>query len=236
MWDTLVSFIRTDEQREPTDQALVILAIASGAGLVGIILFALQSSSISQFFSILGAGLLISGAALFIGGIVGFLFGIPRLTQPGWKPDEATAAGPSQSGGYQENTNLEQISDWLTKIIVGVALTQVVLIQGYLQTFAEAVKPALGNFDSSGMFGVALLVFFSIDGFLIGYLWTRLFMLESLTRKKREIEKLQELEDETRKDTEALKLADAILNRRSGDPEVKEEELIPKIKESSSTA
>ena len=230
MWDKFISFIRTEEQREPTDQALIILAIASSAGLVGIVLFSLQATSVSQFFSILGVGFLISGASLFLGGIVGFLFGIPRLTPPGWKPnDNVSAEIATPSPSYQENTNLEQISDWLTKIIVGVALTQVVLIQGYLQTFAEAVKPALGNFDSSGMFGIAILVYFSIDGFLIGYLWTRLFMEEGLTRKKMEILKLRGLEEEEHKDAEALKLMYALIRPERGASTVSQEELNKKI-------
>jgi hypothetical protein len=39
--------------------------------------------------------------------------------------------------------------------------------------YSENVKPALGDFPSSGIFGTAILIFFLTNGFLIGYLWTR---------------------------------------------------------------
>jgi len=45
---------------------------------------------------------------------------------------------PSANGqpGYSGNTNLEQISDWLTKILVGVGLTQLREIPGQVQRLA----------------------------------------------------------------------------------------------------
>ena len=65
-------------------------------------------------------------AALALGGTVGFLFGIPRVSQS--EVDEASGpgSGAEPAGGeaskgktsYRQrvNTNLEQISDWLTKM------------------------------------------------------------------------------------------------------------------------
>ena len=79
------------------------------------------------------------------GGFVGFLFGIPRVLQdgqsgsagphPGVRPEAptnlrlpsgASASSPSAGSGFRinVNTNLEQISDWLTKIIVGLGLVE----------------------------------------------------------------------------------------------------------------
>ena len=77
---------------------------------------------------------LMGGAAL-VGGVVGLLFGIPKsVSDPAVAPIPPkldTVAGDSDApdtrarSSYAVNTNLEQISDWLTKIMVGVGLTQV---------------------------------------------------------------------------------------------------------------
>jgi hypothetical protein len=77
------------------------------------------------------------------------------------------------AGIYEENSNLDQISDWLNKILVAIGLTQMTQIPEALGRYAEIVKPAFGGFESSYMFSIAILIFFSLDGFLIGYLWTR---------------------------------------------------------------
>ncbi len=74
-------------------------------------------------------------ACLAAGGIMGFLFGVPRVFQndgsrssaepnadrdnPSGHPPEPTPSMPTYR--MQVNTNLEQISDWLTKIIVVLA-------------------------------------------------------------------------------------------------------------------
>src|SRR4051794_2430267 len=53
-------------------------------------------------------------AAGAIGGVTGFLFGIPKARS------DVNSAGTNAGGQFKPNTNLEQISDWLTKTIVGV--------------------------------------------------------------------------------------------------------------------
>jgi hypothetical protein len=81
----------------------------------------------------LTAALLLSAAALVVGVFLGFLFGIPRSLQTenssGTHPKEGAGTGAESNQEtpkpqYKANTNLEQISDWLTKILVGVGLTQ----------------------------------------------------------------------------------------------------------------
>lgn len=57
--------------------------------------------------------------AYCVGGfLIGFLFGIPKVLQA----NETVAARANPQ--YRVNKNLEQISDWLTKIIVGLGLVQ----------------------------------------------------------------------------------------------------------------
>jgi hypothetical protein len=113
-------------------------------------------------------------AALVAGGLLGFLFGIPRTV---------TTEGTAQAG-VRANTNLEQISDWLTKILVGISLTQIPAIGDAAGRLVDTIAPALNG----GSFGVpmagGLLVFFSVLGFLFGWLLTRL----ALTRAIRDVD------------------------------------------------
>jgi CheY-like chemotaxis protein len=105
----------------------------------------------------------------------------------------AETTGFQLSLPYRANTNLEQISDWLTKILVGVGLTQLLNIPKTLQSLGSALAPALGNFTNSGLFVVAELVYFGICGFLASFLWTRVNLpklyaqadLDSMLRKER---------------------------------------------------
>jgi len=62
---------------------------------------------------------------------IGFLFGIPRVLQR----DVLTPNDYTDRDNYIQrvNTNLEQISDWLIKIIVGLGLVQLQQIPGFLK-------------------------------------------------------------------------------------------------------
>ncbi|HXF32228.1 MAG TPA: hypothetical protein VN522_11975 [Solirubrobacterales bacterium] len=116
----------------------------------------------SDFWSVLAAGIIISGAALIVGTLLGFLFAIPRMRE---KAGAEAAVVP--------NTNLNEISDWLTKILVGLGLVQLGKVTGGVKSMAEAAAPALGGTNEAMTFATGLLVFSAVDGFLFGYLWTR---------------------------------------------------------------
>src|SRR5258708_2722865 len=92
-------------------------ATAILAGVLILIFFTLQGPNPLQSLAI---GLLVAGAALAAGILIGFLFGIPRTLQR--EGTNGAAGANSTAEAYGVNTTLEQISDWLTKIIVGVGL------------------------------------------------------------------------------------------------------------------
>ncbi|MBX3080683.1 MAG: hypothetical protein KF716_03550 [Anaerolineae bacterium] len=119
-------------------------------------------------WAIFGIGLIIAGSSLFIGLLLGFLFGIPKTLQ-------SETAVPTSERRYLANTNLEQISDWLTKILVGVGLTQLSNIPTLLVDLSKFLQGGLGNSASGGIFGIAIVLYFLICGFLYGFLWTRQF-------------------------------------------------------------
>jgi len=136
------------------------------------------------------AGLLWSGAWFAVGSFIGFIFGIPRSlssdtartgaplpdpdrvdTTPGLQA-AAAARGPSTA----VNTNLEQISDWLTKIIVGVSLVNSEQIGDAMLHAARTMASSLGGGPARVSLALAILVYFGVIGVLGGYLLTRLFL------------------------------------------------------------
>ena len=125
----------------------------------------------------LGNALLIAGAFYGVGGLTGFLFGIPKMIQN--NHIEANSLGENESN-VAHNDNLVQISDWLTKIIVGVGLTQLNYIAPALYEVGKKLGTTILGFDHRGNddFGtntsIAIILYFTILGFMMVYTWTRL--------------------------------------------------------------
>ncbi|HEY5396668.1 MAG TPA: hypothetical protein VIL16_14855 [Trebonia sp.] len=115
----------------------------------------------------------ITGSCSFLaGGLIGLLFGIPRSA--------LGAAGTTHTGQYQANSNLVEVSDWLTKIIVGVGLVQIGRLEPALSRLAANLKAPLGDQPSSAAFGVALVIANVLLGFLFFYLWARSLLQRDL--------------------------------------------------------
>jgi uncharacterized integral membrane protein len=157
----------------------------------------------------LGVFALISLASLLCGLLVGFVFGLPRVIS------ENTSI---YSNMYGDNSNLDQISDWLLKILIGVGLAQLSKLPGILSKFEDFIEGTL-NFHGSGIVGVLLLIIFSVSGFLGGYLYTRRYVAlmfmeglskqhnieESMDNDKEEIKnKTKEMVSENRKIIESI--------------------------------
>ena len=177
------------------DFSLKILILVLVCGIIAILLVsffaAFNEKTIKAFFSVLGLSLAIGFAATLSGAFLGFLFGIPKTLQRNQNtvtiPAETSADGQpvasSSNQSFSSNTNLEEISDWLTKIIVGVSLIQLTnLIKFYgescrslARSFENYLSPDFG-FTYSG----SLIIFFSVCGFLIVYLWSRLYFIRQL--------------------------------------------------------
>lgn len=182
---------KSKEQVTATPKAETVLSqyyrvffVAIAIGLTAILFFPFQAASLGAYFSVFTTGLLFAAAFLALGSLAGFLFGIPYANQAeSPRPTEETEtilpegqkkqAAESIFKPYRPNTNLEQISDWLTKILVGVGLVQLSQAPDALQTFSQMVAPALGGWKGSGFFSVAILIYFMVLGFLLLFLWTR---------------------------------------------------------------
>lgn len=105
-----------------------------------------------------------------LGWAVGFLFGVPRV-------GAATASA-------RINTNLEQISDWLTKILVGVGLTQLQQLPKALRDISTFISKGYGT-SGNDVFSLSMVLYFSTLGFLTGYLLTRLALQKEFDEEAR---------------------------------------------------
>jgi hypothetical protein len=148
-----------------------------------------------------GQAWIVSGGAFAVGALLGFLFGIPRSLQgnPPASPAPAGAAADANGPTQAVNTNLEQISDWLTKILVGVGLTQ-------FQSLRNELAGMAAYFAIAGSAAVTLAIILnsSVAGFFAGYLLTRLFLMSAFDLVNRDLERgsqvAKQLEAEGRHD------------------------------------
>ena len=165
-------------------------------GLVAILAFALQD--IDQFLSVSTTAVLLAAASLVLGLLAGFIFGIPSAPkeegslnippEPGSGEGEVSQPGANRQveaistpQPYRPNTNLERISDWLGTILVGIGLTQLLKVPSALESFGNKLKPALGGTDAAAWVAIGVLILFTVIGFLIGFLWTRVQIPELYT-------------------------------------------------------
>ena len=112
--------------------------------------------------------------------------------QVGAQPGAQQQAGQQQAGqqlaptkpsnqsktksSLKANTNLVEISDWLTKMIVGVGLYQLSTFPGKLKSLADYFATAFGAPAAPPSLVMAILGYFGIFGFLLGYLWARIYL------------------------------------------------------------
>lgn len=170
-----------------------------------------HSAQSSDGLAIATFGLLLALSALVVGALAGFLFGIPRALQ---QRDNATTS--DTTGRYDVNTNLEQISDWLTKILVGVGLVQLTQVpQGFGQ-LSITLAPGLGSTTSSPLIAGVVMTLFSSLGFFLGYILTRTYLTAAFkefdsisTEAVRTIQRLRytlsDAQDDPAKDADPLR-------------------------------
>ena len=133
-------------------------------------------------------GLLVAAAAACVGALLGFLFGLPRSgdeVRTSQVPPNGGAAGahagevPAEGDEAgrrppRANNNLLEISDWLTKIIIGAGLVGLKDLLRWISRVAQIVGEGAGlEGAAQAAFGGAVLTFFFGWGFLFLYIQTR---------------------------------------------------------------
>lgn len=183
---TSVPTDKTNDNSGPDFFGLRILLLwMSGFLLVALLaLFFVYSSSWKQS----SAMLIWAFGICSVGTIVGFLFAIPRVVSDVASPRPTQLPGFSHSNvelslveevrrhRLAANTNLEQVSDWLTKIIVGVGLVELTKIPALLDRLAKVMAPSFGDPTEAVSVAIGVVLLFSAGGFLIGYVTTRAFL------------------------------------------------------------
>jgi tetratricopeptide (TPR) repeat protein len=153
---------------------------------------------------VLALSVVFGGASMVGGWLFGLLFGVPRtvarIDTPNAQP--APASGGAQGGGGGAppapppaaaaanrarasgvNTNLTDISDWLTKTIVGVGLTQLYQVPAFLWSSAGKLNKYGFDWDGHGqLLALALFIYFAVGGFWLGYVATRTVLTELLNQ------------------------------------------------------
>lgn len=165
------------EANNPVQAVKSLARAAVGFGFVALILFAARLlPDVGHALGTAAASLLVAGACLLVGGVLGFLFGLPRILHAESAPDERGALA------HRVNTNLEQISDWLTKILVGLGLANLDRIPVHLTSLSSRLAAAFSPEPTAASEQVAFAVvtFFVALGFLLGYLWTRLELASAI--------------------------------------------------------
>lgn len=194
----LIGSVLKNRGRLITFVSLLVFTVL-GFGVVGVYSFYLEDNM--KGFAVLG---LCAFACLAIGIIIGFLFGIPRVLQSDAYlarvneeekvnlEDAKKANAISKTAEQQKtelppyrqqvNTNLEQISDWVTKILVGIGLVELQNLPEQINRSASYIADAFPDSPDANVFAAALIIYFPIVGFLIGYILTRLFLASQFWR------------------------------------------------------
>lgn len=134
-----------------------------------------------------GAGIVFVLGIAFtaIGYVIGLLFSVPRALA---SASESADSSKSQSQAslstrmYSINTNLEQVSDWLTKIIVGVGLVEAHSIVLFIGRSAHSLGIGLSSqqpslkADAADLLGLGIIVAYPALGFLLGFFSVRMYI------------------------------------------------------------
>jgi hypothetical protein len=145
----------------------------------GLFVIAVYSTNTEDGMATLAIALMLAGAASLTGALLGFLFGIPRVLADTLANERPDWGRPTTRIGA--NTNLEQVSDWLTKLLLGAGLVQLGALSRSGSRFVDSIAPALGSPPTNVPFTGALLVYFTIAGFVFGWLTTRLMLGPALS-------------------------------------------------------
>lgn len=151
---------RPDPAVEPRAWAHSFLLTVLTIGVALLVLFVV---SLPKSHRVVGASVVgaLGAGGLVIGALLGFLFAFPRF------------GVDTGSGRYVPNTNLEQVSDWITKILVGLGLVQARAIAGMFASLVRTASTAIDGTTTHAVAIGALVVFVLLPGFFVGFVQAR---------------------------------------------------------------
>ena len=132
-----------------------------------------------------GAACIWSLAYFVAGALIGMVFGVPNV--PPVKKDINDGTNKTVADAPFVSTNLAQISDWLTKVVIGAGLVEITKIPSFIVKvslkMAVGVAVDLSKIPQVSMICVAILIYNTCFGFISGYLLMRI-IFNSLTENK----------------------------------------------------
>lgn len=154
------------KEEKPFGDVLLAFGLLNSAVIATCILLFVMGGPLVQKA---GLSALIASAAGSIGSITGFLFGVPKAM--------ARTSDDPIGPRYESNSNLEQISDWVTKILVGIGLAEFRSISAGLWDASVLIGrffgDAVGNPGIGATYVLSLIIFSFSVTFLLMYMWTR---------------------------------------------------------------
>jgi len=190
---------------------LVVLLALAGPALIGLLAYAIAEGS----WSIFALATLVASCSFALGALLGFLFGLPQYFA------KDAAADSADKASYQPNTNLTQVSDWLTKIIIGVGLVEFGELTETLGEMGDSLESSFGGEPIGKPFAIALVVGFFVIGFLVSYLYTRLRLQWAIAAADRgafEDVVAEKVQEQSEADAKFLKLASKQLDPAAQQP------------------
>lgn len=117
--------------------------------------------------NIISACFLLALASFAVGGLLGFMFGVPGTDQN----------NPSRTDG-RPRTNLELIADWLTKILLGAGLVEFKSLTESAVSFSRSMGQSFGTgLLLADYIGLFIGIGFGACGVVTGYLWSQLHFI-----------------------------------------------------------
>lgn len=111
--------------------------LALGIPIVGGVWIAIYAfSTPGAHWSYLGVGMSTAVAAFLSGCLIGFLFGIPKVISSGQLRQQG-------SGEFSPSSNLAEVSDWLTKLLLGAGLVQLTHLAAPISHLIDSVAAGL---------------------------------------------------------------------------------------------
>lgn len=132
-----------------------------------------------------------AAASALTGGFLGFLFGVPRHSLEGTSSGVVSSIGGSRTA----NTNLEQVSDWLTRVLIGATLVEFRGVGDAAGRLFTRLGEALDSTSTATAFTGALICYSALAGFIVGWLTTRIWVNRLLPLADGEMEQRSQQSD-----------------------------------------
>ena len=163
-----------------TERAVAFLLAMTGVGT----LFVVVGAVLLKSTSLVVMGMMTALSAFSVGLVIGMFFGLPTVT--------GKVVGGKGVTWLTESTSLEQIADWLVKIVVGITLTSFNVIVARLENTASQLSTTMtcgrGHCRIGPAVPGAIMVCFALLGFMLAYLWMRRYFMSEVVRSRRDAE------------------------------------------------